>query len=114
MVIFVKFAGTFLPSQITIQGRCELYSGHFVLSLANIHSTQQDSDDELRRGRGVLLMWNAQKLNRKSNKLSRMVAHHAARHVIGFANLNLIKEMSKRQKLSFRNFKWGLFTVTVQ
>ena len=53
-------------------------------------------------------MWNAQKLNLKSNKLSRMVAHHAARHVIGFANLNLIKEMSKRQKLSFRNFKWGL------
>ena len=78
------------------------------MSLDNIHSTQQDSDDGLRRGRGVLLMWNAQKLNLKSNKLSRMVAHHAARHVIGFANLNLIKEMSKRQKLSFRNFKWGL------
>ena len=78
----------------------------FILSLANIHSKpkQQDSDDGLRRGRGVWLMWNAECTEikpRKSNKLSRMVAHHAARHVIGFANLNLIKEMSKRQKLSF-------------
>ena len=85
----------------------------FILSLVNIHSKpkQQDSDDGLRRGRGVWLMWNAECTEikpRKSNKLSRMVAHHAARHVIGFANLNLIKEMSKRQKLSFRNFKWGL------
>ena len=33
---------------------------YFILSLANIHSTQQDSDDGLRRGRGVWLMWNAE------------------------------------------------------